>query len=131
MMKYVFLAGLFTSLLMGKVANADIRRDYKCKSLGYIEFNHAGRVKDIELEEFNLYFEEPYMVLQGGFSWFLSTKFHYKINSDLSIVSGNGLGLTFVFEKGQLTIAAIYPSTWSEATHLRGMTVLQAKCDVE
>ena len=35
----------FTFLLMGKVANADIRRDYKCKSLAYIEVNHAGELK--------------------------------------------------------------------------------------
>ena len=70
------------------------------------------------------------MVMQGGFSWFLSTKFPYKINTELSIVSGNQLGVTFIFEKGQLTLAAIYPSTWSEATHMRGMTVIQAKCEL-
>ena len=108
---------------------ADIRGQYNCTSTGYIEMNHEGRVKDIKLENFTVGFEGHEMVVMGGFSWFLSNRFPYKISADLSIISGSKLGVTFVFEKGQLTIAAIYPSTWSETTHMRGMTVLQAKCE--
>ena len=129
MKKISITALLFMSATISSVM-ADVRAHYNCQSMGYIEVNHQGRVKDIELEGFTLHFEGPYMVMQGGFSWFLSTKFPYKINTELSIVSGNQLGVTFIFEKGQLTLAAIYPSTWSEATHMRGMTVIQAKCEL-
>ena len=129
-MKKISIAALLFMYANISQVMADVRADYNCQSMGYVEINHEGRVKDIELEEFTLHFEGPYMVMQGGFSWFLSTKFPYKINTELSIVSGNQLGVTFIFEKGQLTLAAIYPSTWSEATHMRGMTVIQAKCDV-
>ena len=129
MKKVSFLILLFICTAISQVM-ADVRADYTCQSLGYVEMNHNGQVKDIELEEFTLHFEGPYMVMQGGFSWFLSTKFPYKINTELTIISGNQLGVTFIFEKGQLTLAAIYPSTWSEATHMRGMTVIQAKCSL-
>ena len=129
-MKKISIAALLFAWASISQVMADVRAAYSCQSVGYVEINHEGRVKDIELEEFTLHFEGPYMVMQGGFSWFLSTKFPYKINTELTIVSGNQLGVTFIFEKGQLTLAAIYPSTWSEATHMRGMTVIQAKCDV-
>ena len=128
-MKKISIAALLFMYANISQVMADVRADYNCQSMGYVEINHEGRVKDIELEEFTLHFEGPYMVMQGGFSWFLSTKFPYKINTELSIVSGNQLGVTFIFEKGQLTLAAIYPSTWSESTHMRGMTVIQAKCE--
>ena len=129
-MKKISLAALLVTCATISEVVADVRAHYKCQSMGYVEINHQGRVKDIELEEFTLHFEGPHMVMKGGFSWFLSTKFPYKINTELTIVSGNQLGVTFIFERGQLTLAAIYPSTWSEATHLRGMTVIQAKCDI-
>ncbi len=129
-MRKILFTAMMILLISQRYVLADIRTQYNCQSTGYIEMNHEGRVKDIELEEFTLGFEGHEMVVQGGFSWFLSTRFPYKISSDLSIVSGNKLGVTFVFEKGQLTIAAVYPSTWSETTHMRGMTVLQAKCEI-
>ena len=129
-MKQISFAILLSIFATISQVIADVRAEYTCQSFGYVEINHNGRVKDIELEEFTLHFEGPYMVMQGGFSWFLSTKFPYKINTELTMVSGNQLGVTFIFEKGQLTLAAIYPSTWSEATHMRGMTVIQAKCDL-
>ena len=129
MKKISITALLFMCTTISQVM-ADVRAAYNCQSMGYVEINHEGRVKDIELEEFTLHFEGPYMVMKGGFSWFLSTKFPYKINTELTMVSGNQIGVTFIFEKGQLTLAAIYPSTWSEATHMRGMTVIQAKCEL-
>tara|TARA_B100000287_G_scaffold425930_1_gene473035 strand:- start:1120 stop:1512 length:393 start_codon:yes stop_codon:yes gene_type:complete len=128
MKKILFTAFIALFFTVG-YTYADIRGQYNCKSTGYIEMNHEGRVKNIELENFTLGFEGHEMVVKGGFSWFLSSRFPYKISADLSIISGSKLGVTFVFEKDQLTIAAIYPSTWSETTHMRGMTVLQAKCE--
>ena len=32
-----------------KEVMADVRANYTCQSLGYVEMNHNGRVKDIEL----------------------------------------------------------------------------------
>ena len=76
MIKINITALLFMCTTISQVM-ADVRATYNCQSMGYVEINHEGRVKDIELEEFTLHFEGPYMVMKGA-SLFLSTKFHIK-----------------------------------------------------
>ena len=77
MLKIKITALLFMCTTISQVM-ADVRATYNCQSMGYVEINHEGRVKDIELEEFTLHFEGPYMVMKVVLAGFYPQSSHIK-----------------------------------------------------